>query len=94
MQVVWRSATLYQTSTRGKGLVCLDGSFSSGSNCSNLLAIDTGDQKGAEKSIAKALSILPHWKDGKNIPDNIPLVGVATLDLSNPRWEYVVNCYT
>ena len=27
--------------------LCLDGSFSSGSHYSNLLAIDTGDQKGA-----------------------------------------------
>ena len=46
--------------------LCLDESFSSGSNCSNLLAIDTGDKKEAGESIAKALSI-PHWKDGKNI---------------------------
>ena len=29
-------------------------------------------KKEQEKSIAKALSILPRGKDGKNIPDNIP----------------------
>ena len=32
---------------------CLDGSFYSGSNCSNLLAIDTGDQKGAGEEHSK-----------------------------------------
>ena len=32
---------------------CLDGSFSSGSSCSNLLAIDTGDQKGAGEEHSK-----------------------------------------
>ena len=65
-------------------------SFSSGSNCSNLLAIDTGDQKGAGEEHSKgSFYITP--LDGKNIPDNIPpskerhdnfqinLVGVATL---------------
>ena len=73
--------------------LCLDGSFSSsfslGSNCSNLLAIDTGDQKGGEEHSKGSFYITP--LDGKNIPDNIPpskerhdnfqinLVGVATL---------------
>ena len=32
---------------------CLDGSFSSGSSCSNLLAIDTGDQKEAGEEHSK-----------------------------------------
>ena len=66
-------------------------SFSSGSNCSNLLAIDTGDQKGAGAEHSKgSFYITP--LDGKNILDNnippskeihdnfqINLVGVATL---------------
>ena len=33
--------------------LCLDVSFSSGSSCSNLLAIDTGNQKGAGKEHSK-----------------------------------------
>ena len=33
--------------------LCLDGSVYSGSNCSNLLAIDTGDQKGAGEKHSK-----------------------------------------
>ena len=62
-------------------------SFSSGSNCSNLLAIDTGDQKGEHSKGSFYITPL----DGKNIPGNIHpskethdnfqinLVGVATL---------------
>ena len=46
--------------------LCLDGTFSSGSNCSNLLAIDTDNQKGAEEEHSK--DFIPCWKDGKNIP--------------------------
>ena len=33
--------------------LCLDGSFSSGSNCSNHLAIDTGNQKGVGEEHSK-----------------------------------------
>ena len=40
--------------------LCLDGS-----SCSNLLAIDTGDQKGAGEEHSKGYFI-PRWKDGKN----------------------------
>ena len=39
--------------------LCLDGSFSSGSSCSNLLAIDTGDQKGAAEEHSKGSSHTP-----------------------------------
>ena len=44
--------------------LCLDGSFSSGSNCSSLLAMGTGDQKGAGEE---------HSKGSFNTPlENIP----------------------
>ena len=46
--------------------LCLDESFSSGNSCSNLLAIDTGDQKGAGEEHSKGYFV-PGWKDGKNI---------------------------
>ena len=119
--------------------LCLDGSFSSGSNCSNLLAIDTGDQKGAGEEHSKGSFYITPLKGWQKHPGNIPpskerhdnfqllafqcvysscvsaneaeaktklrwwhfhgraqisLVGVATIDLSSPRWEYVVNCNT
>ena len=44
---------------------CLDGSFSSGSSCSNLLAIDTGDQKkeaGEEHSKGSFHTPLEGWQ--------------------------------
>ena len=56
--------------------LCLDGSvslqsFSGKQLHSNLLAIDTGDQKGAGEEHSKgSFYITP--LDGKNIPDNIP----------------------
>ena len=55
--------------------LCLDGSFSSkflfGKQLQQLLAIDTGDQKGAGEEHSKgSFYITP--LDGKNIPDNIP----------------------
>ena len=65
--------------------LCLDGTFSSGSNCSNLLAIDTDNQKGAEEEHSKD-SILC-WKDGKNIPpskerhDNFQLQAIQCVIL-------------
>ena len=43
---------------------CLDGSFSSGSSCSNLLVIDTGDQKevGEEHSKGSFHTPLEGWQ--------------------------------
>ena len=45
--------------------LCLDGSFFSGSSCSNLLAIDTGDKKGMGEEHSKGSFHTPSWKDGK-----------------------------
>ena len=48
--------------------LCLDRRFSSGSNCSNLLAIDTGDQKGAGEEHSNGS--FRHWKDGEKHPSH------------------------
>ena len=56
----------------------VDGSFSSGSNCSNLLAIDTGNQKGAGEEHSKGSFHTP-WKDGKNIPPSKERHGIFQL---------------
>ena len=50
--------------------LCLDGSSSSGSSCSYLLAINTGDHKGAGEE-HKAFSI-PRWKAGRLAKTSFP----------------------
>ena len=69
-------------------------------HCSNLLAFDTGDQKGAEE-YSKGSSI-PRWKDDKNIPpskerhDNFQLQAfqcVAVYLQSELKPEYLPHTY-